>query len=280
MPYGPVRKSALKSYAAKGRRKRSSTATRVKMERPTAANQKRQIMRLSRQVARNTRFVASQKVFTDWQWVEGGDTGISRPLSTGTWYAWPLTDLAKWLPVLRQSDNSTSASKTYCARMQINCRMDIGDVLERTCLNVFLVSPRKGAIDAINVTGPSGAMDQLDPINDYIDNDQFPGANVRLNTQKFKVHAVKYSTLVYNTFNAPSAGPFVSNALTTYRKWQWNLPLKFTVRQPSGASWTTMPFSQMPYYQKYYLLVYSTSLSSTNGPNLHADALSTCINFA
>ena len=150
----PVRKSSLKSYSAKGRRRRASSTTKVKFQRPTAGNQKRQILRLSRQVAKNTRFVNNQKIFTDWQWYAGADTGISRPLATGTWYAYELTNMARWLPCLRQSDQTNLASKIYAARMQMNLRLDIGDVNQRTCLNVFLVSPRKSSVDAINVTGP------------------------------------------------------------------------------------------------------------------------------
>ncbi|CAK0905797.1 unnamed protein product [Prorocentrum cordatum] len=216
----------------------------------------------------------------DWQWYEGASTGISRPLATGTWYAWPLTDVGHWLPVLRQADSVNTASKTYAMRMQLNCRLDAGNVTQRTFLNAFLVSPRKDHTGVIKPIGPNGAIPQLTAIDDDIDNDLFPGASVRLNSAKFKVHAVKYATLTPNSLTAPVANlRDVSYPFATYRKWQWNVPIKLSVRQVDGNSWRTAQFDQFAYYQKYFLLVYSTSLANDTEPNIHVDALTTCINF-
>ncbi len=282
---GGVRKSALKDYQKRSTRRGVSLRTRVKYQRPTARNQKHQIDALARTVARNSRYIRSQKVFTDYQWGDAATPlpGISQNLTSGQWFGYGLTNFERWIPCLRRDTNVAESSKTFCIRSTLNLRVNVGDVSQLAYINVFLVSPRRDAVDAVALSPPPiGAMTQLVLDNDYIENSQNQGANVRLNPAKFKVHAAKYITL---TPNAPSEalpqGSAVGNPFATWRKWQWNCPLKFSVRMPVGKPWPSLSFDDMAYYQKYYLLLYSTSLGGAgNGPRFDATVLSTCINFS
>jgi len=60
---------------------------------------------------------------------------------------------------------------------------------------------------------------------------------------KFKVHAVKHATLTPNSPTAPVDDERdVSDTFAAYRKWQWNVPIKISVRQVDGTSWRTAAF--------------------------------------
>ncbi|MBA7715358.1 hypothetical protein ES703_124399 [subsurface metagenome] len=280
---GTVRQNALKGGVAKGKRKRTTSAYAPK-KRTTVGSNSREIARLARQVDRNTRFAQSQKIYTDWMGYSSSEYGWGRPLTSGHWYAWKLTDFGLWNECLRQSDTAKNASKTYLDRMQINCKLDIGDANVSVMANVFLVSPRKDYPRVIKVTTPMGDMDPLTAPDDYIFNEMDGGGNIRLNSGKFKVHASKYATLVYANPNFPPQGPNTapSNPFTTYRKWQWNIPLKFGMSKATSGSWREIPFDDMAYYQKLYVIAQVHTISTTGGlgPNFYVDNLTTAVNFA
>ena len=146
-------------------------------------------------------------------------------MGTRTWFAWGSTDINQWSPCLRIDQNVIASAKTHILRAQLNCRVDIGDTAQVSYINVFLVSLRKEATNAINITNEvTGTMDQLSVDTDYIENFNLNGADITLNSAKYKVHASKYITL---TPQAPT-GPFpvgqaVGNPYSTWRKWQWNV---------------------------------------------------------
>lgn len=278
-----VRRSALKDYTKRKVRRRSNIATRAKYQRPTAQNQKRQIVSLARRVSLNTKAIRSQRVYTDYQFADNlaETTGIVTDLQGGHWQGYALTDFTQWKPVLRQDTNAQESSKTFCMRMQMNCRVDIGDVLQIAYINLFVVSLRRDATDVVILTPPPiGAISQLTLNDDFVEGSSNQGVNVRLNPARFKVHACKYITLLPNTPTTPiTAGFSVGNPYSTWRKWQWNVPLKFNVRtSASTRPWLKLNFDDMAHYQKFYLLAYSTNLGGTNGPTFACDILNTCIN--
>ncbi len=278
-----VRQSALKSYTKRKPRRRANLANRAKSQRPTAQNQKRQIVSLARRVSLNTRAIRSQRVYTDYQFGDclADTTGIVTELEGGIWQGFALTDFSKWRPVLRQDINVQSSSKTFCLRSQLNCRVDIGDVLQIAYINLFLVSLRRDATDVVVLTPPPvGSMSQLDLNQDYIEGSLNQGVNIRLNPARYKVHASKYITLLPNMPTVPlPVGSVVGNPYSTWRKWQWDLPLKFSVRTSATTRpWLDLRFDDMAHYQKYYLLAYSTNLGGSNGPSFTCDILSTCVN--
>lgn len=277
-----VRKSVLKDYTKKSRRRRTALTTRVRMQRPTARKQQRQILSLATQVARNTKYVRAQKVYTDYQFGDSAaeQRGISQSLTQAKWYGWKLTDFDNWNACMRRDQNVAEASRTYCLRMQINCRLDVGDVSQLAYINLFIVTLRKDAVNSMDVSGAMGNMTDLSLNDQFVEPSMNQGTNVRLNPAIFKVHAAKYVTL---TPNAPSeplpTGQSVGNPYATWRKWQWNIPLKFTARMPNNESWDNLVFEQMPYYQRYYLIAMSTHLGGTLGPTFQFDSLATCVNF-
>lgn len=277
-----VKRSPLKSYEKSPKRRRTSITTRIKYKRPTANNQKKQLLTLAKRVTRNTQILDTQKVFTDYQWGQTDSRGMFASLNTSQWYGWRLTTFNQWQAVLRQDANVADSARTYAIRAQLNCRVNIGDVTQLSYINVFLVTPRKDAVDTLTIQNDVGGMVQLSPNVDFIQHTSNEAANLRLNSAKFKVLACKYVTLTPNSATQPlPAGFGVGNPYSTWRKWQWNVPLKFTIRQPSGdRPWTNLQFGDLPYHQKLYVLVYSGSAPINTRPDFICDAMFTCVNFA
>lgn len=255
--------------------------TRAKLARPTARNQKKQIVSLAKTVARNSKYLRQQRVYTDYQWGQPTARGIQGALNDQLWYGWGLTNVSQWQPCLRQDTNTAQSSRTYALRMQLNMRVNLGDVTQLCYMNIFIVSLRSDATDALTLTDNVGGMNQLITDIDFIQNDTNEGANLRLNSGKFKVHACKYITLVPNTAQAPvPANASAGNPYSTWRKWQWNIPLKFSIRMPANRPWGNVLFEDMPHYEKLYLLAYSSQFPADTQPNLFGDALITCINYS
>ena len=289
MPYGRrgVRRSALKNYTATGnKRRRISIATRAKLKKPTAYNQRRQIVSLAKRVAKNIKYIRSKKVYTDYQWGDSGSgtRGITQLMTNGIWYGWALTDYSRWIACLRSDQNAVESSRTYTMRMQLNFRIDVGTVTKGAFLNIFLVTPRTSQTNPITFATPAvdGAIAPLVLNNDFIENSQNQGTNVRLNSGKFKVHACKYVTLVSDTFDdAPPTTQTIGNPYSTWRKFQWNVPLKFSIMNPTNRPWRLLPFDQQAFWRKYYLVVYATNNDGgdTNSVKFSCDPMMTCINF-
>ncbi len=284
---GGTRMSSLKNYQATGaKRRRLSVVTRAKLKKPTAFNQRRQIVTLAKRVAKNTKYIKSKKVYTDYQYGDGdaGLRGIAKEMTNGTWYGWALTDYSKWNACLRQDANVADSARTFAMRMQLNFRVDVGTVTKGAFLNIFIVSPRNSQTNPITFASPpvDGDITPLVVNNDFIENSQNEGTNIRLNSGKFKVHAAKYITLVSDTFDdASPTTQTVGNPYSTWRKFQVNCPLKWSVLNPTSRPWTSLPFDQQAYWRKYYLIVYTTNNDggSTAAVNFSCDPMYTCINF-
>ena len=50
------------------------------------------------------------------------------------------------------------------------------------------------------------------------------------------------------SFSSVSGENASDNPYSTWRKWQWSVPLKFSVRMPTGRPWNTLKFDQMAYW--------------------------------
>ena len=107
----------------------------------------------------------------------------SKSVRTRSWYAWGLTNIEQWSPCLRIDQNVIAGAKTHLLRAQLNCRVDFGDTTQVAYINVFLVSLRKEATNAINIINEvTGAMDPLSVGTDYVENFNLNGADITLNS--------------------------------------------------------------------------------------------------
>jgi len=212
-------------------------------------------------------------VFCDWQYTFSGAAGIN------TWVAVPLTDFSQWLAVLRRDSDASRSSHTFLKRAQVNFRWGLNDASYCT-FNTFIVTLRKNATNRDPIAQPM-VIDQ-----DYIEsNNTFAGANVRLNSDIFKVHYCKYSTLYANAYATQAiAAQTAGNPHTTFSKAQANILMNTSLTLPSfsapgATSWRDKPFESLPYYQKFYVLVYlGSNPAETGHPFCAVDAQFVTVN--
>lgn len=194
-----------------------------------------------------------------------------------TWSAVKLTEFSDWVPVMRQDPVVLQQSQTFVKRMQLNMRYALNDA-DFVGINMFVVTLRKNAagFDPF-VTAP--VLNR-----DWIENAEAQGFNVRLNSAIYKVHFARYITLTANNLlSPPESGQNVGNPYTTWKKGQINIPMNLTVRQPAlfGAgtgSWSNLSQEDLPYYAKYYLMMYATFGGGGTRPAVTYDGLAVCIN--
>ncbi len=273
---GATRASNLSRYTSRKSttRRRGPNVARVKYQAPTAYHQRSQILANARLLASHARQLRTHKVFTDWQ-----NTGGITPLASDAWAVVKLTDFADWNSVLRQDPVVAQKSHTFVARISLNMRYNLNDA-DFMGLNVFVVTMRRNATSADPFATPPVIT------RDWIEPGQAQGFNIRLNPGVFKVHFARYITLTKNTLNVDQvATETVGNPYSTWKKGQINLPVRMSVTQPAlfaaAGAWHDLDFNDLPYYHKYYLMVYPTYTTSGTGtlrPAVSYDALATCIN--
>jgi len=260
-----VRDNALRKFTAKRRRKRVNNMTRVRYQPPTARNQRRQIMANARIINRLNKAVFGNRVFCDFQdfgnmfTLPDAAGGISR-----TWFCVSLTNFPAWNAVMRADQNQIVSSTTFVQRLQLNLRMALQGS-NYAFFNIWVVTPRK---DQNARDSPLDISTGNNPVLnvDYIEGPT--GANLRLNSSVFKVHYAHYRTLTETTLGeaAPSPPLTAGNPNTTWGKSQVNLACKMKIRKPqNGEPWKNIPYMNLPYYQRYWLLV---QVLQQNPPNL------------
>lgn len=278
-------KGALRKYTAKKKKPRTATTTMVKYQKPTARNQRKQIMRNARDIKRMYKSVLGNRVFCDWQFVGQLSAALDSSGFTRTWACFPLTDFVQWGAVMRQDQNVSESSTTYVRNMQLNFRYQL-KASSWAQYNVFIVTPRKDAAG--------------NDVPDRIKNGNFPqpgveyvegpdAFNFRLNPAVFKVHFASYRTLTETTLFLPAQQP-AGNPFTTFAKGQANVKCGINVRFPVNLSfptppsnpWKDLPYMQQAYHKRYFLLVCIVADGAAGTPATTAqfsfDQLATTIN--
>lgn len=277
--YRRVTAGTQRKYVAKSRRKRAATTTLAKYQKPTARNQRTQIMRNARDIKRLYASVLTNRVFCDWQYVGQVNATFDAAGYTTTWGCFPLTRFASWNSVLRKDANVLESSTTFVRNMNINMRY----ALKRSSyaqFNVWIVTNRKYAASR---DWPSEISGGADPIQgtDYIEGPE--AFALRLNSNLFKVHFASYKTLTETTLfeEAPSPPLTAGNPSTTWSKGTANIKCNMKVRNPTSTDpWTEHSYMQQPYYKRYFLLVAVVALTPSDGFNAQFDfdMLATTIN--
>lgn len=284
MPYArkSTRANSLRNFTAKSRRKRTNNATRVRFQKPSAKNQQRQILANARVINRLNKAVFGNRVYCDWRYQGQMFSTLDDGNVTKTWFCIPLTNFPGWDAVLRADQNVIVSSTTYVQRMQLNLRLFLQQS-DYAFFNIFVVTLRKDQNSRDTPAAISAGQNPIDTV-DYITSPE--GVNLRLNSAVWKVHYAKYRTLTETTLleAVPSPPLVAGNPMTTYGKAQVNIPLKMKIRNPtSGTPWKSLTYMNLPYYQRYQLLVEiqqnaPDTTAINGGARLDWDALFTTIN--
>lgn len=273
------RKPLTKMSRTTVRRRRTSVIKRAKFQKPTARNQKSQIMGNAMAI-RSLRRLVPPPVYTDYQYSRGyGPFFGPDPTDFSSILCDKLMNPTQWLPCLRRDANALESTTTLVKRMQVNLRFNLGQA--NWCqMTTFIVSLRR---DAANRTPDDTAT--LTEGDDFIVSTQ-EGFNARLNPSVFKVHYVRNLSLMSASWKEPEtqAGQavFTSNSATTFAKGQVNMKLNFRLRQPvTPQNWKVMTQEQLSPHQRLYILTFfkgSTNEPDDTPPAVYYDALYTCYN--
>lgn len=264
---------------ASSKRRRTSNVTKVRFQAPTARHQRRQIMANAKDIGFLKRMVKNQRVWCDWQRTADFFAQIDNTGSfTTTWGIYPLTDFSSWTPVMRTDATVSRSSTTFVKRLQLNMRYSLNDS-DFASFSVFIVTLRPQSA----TYNPVATLPVIS--TDYIANTQ--EYNVRLNPAVFKVHYARQLQLMNNGYGEPAiTGDTSGNPKTTFAKGQVNLQPHLQVRAPFGTPasfWTQLSDQDLPYYQRYYLMIYCNQTNPAgatpqSGARLTYDLLATTIN--
>lgn len=278
MPY-MRRKGLTKMSRTTLKRRRTSVIKRARYQKPTARNQKSQIMGNAMAI-NSLRRLVPPPVYTDYQYCRGyGPFFGSDPTEFSSILCDKLMNLTQWLPVLRRDSNALESTTTLVKRMQLNIRYNLGQA--NWCqMTTFIVSLRR---DAANRTPDDTAT--LVENDDFIVSTQ-EGFNARLNPAVFKVHYVRNLSLMSASWKELETTVqnqvFTSNSATTFAKGQVNMKLNFRIRQPTTPqNWKVMTQDQLSPHQRLYILTFfkgSTNEVDDTPPAVFYDALYTCYN--
>lgn len=281
---GSAAASSLRQYTNTPKRRKTNRVTRVRFQRPTARNQQKQILYNAKTIRRLNKAVFGNRVYCDWRTFGQMFATLDQGTVTDTWFCVPLTNFLDWQAVLRRDQNVADSSTTYVQRLQLNLRMYLQQA-NYAFMNIFVVTNRKDQNARDTPAAIAAGNDPLDEI-DYIAGPE--GINIRLNSAIWKVHFAQYVTLTESTLLEFGASPPLpaGNPYSTWRKAQVNIPLKMKVRNPtSGTPWTQLRYMNLPYYQRYQLLVQMhqqapDDTAINNGARLDWDCMATTINEA
>lgn len=250
--------TGLKRYRSRSRSRRRSNVKRVKLQKPSASNQKRQILHNAKDIIR-LRKLLPPVVFCDWQYKEEILSTIADdPAPSTAIQAYALTDFSKWQNVLRISPSVADAVATHVTRFNINMRYSLVNS-DWAIFSVFIVTLRKDHANRDPTVSP------LQSGSDFISGEDL--INQRLNPAVFKVHYARYVTLTKNAlftpaFQTPQSPPFSGDPMTTFKKGNINIKPNIRVRAPAIETWKLLPYAQLPFYQRYFLLTFITQSNS------------------
>lgn len=264
------------------RKRRSSTVRNIWKKRPTARTQQKQIARVTRlAISNRKRF---DRTHTDWAISPTADesVGYGFTLTSATWQTIRLTNFDQWVPVLRQSEVVNDSNHTFVKRISVNLRAYVTSGYATA--NFFVVRTRYPEATRDLFSNPPTI-----PNGDFIQNTEYPGANIRLNSAKFKILGSKYMTLKITPQSvAPNDPAFIpGDPVPAERKWQWNFTPNIKVHQSSfsgggagtvAGKWTQKAFEDLPYYDRIYLMAYIQFDSTSTRGSWYADSLATCVN--
>lgn len=274
------RTSLTRMSRTRVRKRGTSVAKRARFQKPTARNQKRQIMGNALAI-RQLKSLMPPPVYTDYQYSAGYAPFFPNAGVYSSILSDKIMNPTQWNPCLRKDPGALASSTTLVKRVQINLRYDLGKS-DWCQMTTFIVSLRKDAANR-NIFDPSTLVEN----EDFIVSTQ-QNQNPRLNPNVFKVHYVRNLSLTSNTWRQPAAevatSTFAGNPETTFAKGQVNLKLNFKLRQPTpttNQNWKVMTQDQLSPYQRMFILTFfkgQTAEPDDDPPVVFYDCLYTCYN--
>lgn len=239
-------------------RRRASTTTRAKyLPKTTTAN--RSLIKSNAAMIRRINKVLPPVVYCDWQRVMAFQAEPSTDgQPTSVQLAQVLTDFSQWQNVLRISPSVADAAATHVMRMTLDVRYSLV-AQDWAQMSLFVVTMRRDHANRDPTVSP------LQSGSDYV----YAGTPIlvvpTLNSAVFKVHYRRHVTLTKNTLFLPAAEDAnVGDPFSTWRKGQVTIKPNLRVRAPAIETWKALPYAQLPYYNRYFVLVFITANNSAS----------------
>lgn len=238
------------------RRRRKISVAKVKYQRPTASNQKRQILSNKLQLNRLSAIVKSNMVYTDWMLTN------NYTVPDGSWFVQPLSNPGDWTSALRSSTAVNNSQSTFMQSARLYFAAYSSGV-GASHVNVFIVSPASESADRNPfVSGPT-------IYTEYVGSHDGSQC-ITLNPDVYKVH--HHKSVLLTTCNPETGIPatlpvmFPGDPRTTYSKWFTGYKTRHKITSPTGLmdsggvyqpqNWRSVQIEQLPYSQRMYFLIH------------------------
>lgn len=245
------------AYSRRSRHRRAGrrvSVAKVKYQKPSARNQKAQILSNKLQLNKLARTMKRNVIYTDWALTN------NYGLISGEWFCQPLNSPGDWSPMLRTSASMQLSQSSFFESARVYFAL-YGTGIGTTHANLFIVSPASESADRNPfVSGPA-------IYKEYIASTD--GAQcITLNRDVFKVHHHKsiLLTTVDPGIGIPTTAPvqFPGDPRTTYYKWGTGYKAGFKIAAPTGLmdtggvyqaqNWRTVQIEQLPYSRRFYFI--------------------------
>lgn len=225
------------------RRRRGSVSARIRYQRPSARNQRRQLQSVARMALRSNRILNSHRIYQDWT----VNSGISFT-TNGDWTIKPFFDPVSWDACLRRDLTPLTQSGCFVRECQFSYFMANNTKSLPSTVSLFLVTLRRQAN-----WGGTMALNE-----EYIV--QGEGSAPILNSAIFRCLWSRNHQIFPAKTAAQSGGTITEvatgNPETQYKRAKTTIRLNFSLRSPSDLSWKQLGQEDLPYWQRLYLLAF------------------------
>lgn len=228
----------------KSRRRRSTLRSRVRWQKPSARNQKKQLKSLTNIALRNYKMLSAQRTFCDW--VLTGTRSINATPQIIT-----LMEPNSWNATMRQNLDVVTQQRTYIRNMSFSWWLNGAALAEETYVTCFIVSLRSTAANW------DGTLNE----NTEWCNQGFRNA-IMLNSNIFKVHWTRHFVIFPEQEEIASgeARP-AGNPNTQYRRGRVNIKSKYSIMAPAGQTWKQLTSDQLTPHRRLFCIVFPQTAS-------------------
>ena len=250
-------------YKRRHSRRRASSVKSISTRRPTAGNQRSQLLSLSRKVNTLSRkqINITEKVYYQAHW----DANVSANYAVHS-----LVTPATWTNVFGQSDNVSESRKLNISRLYLDYKLSPHTEHAEVDFTVFLVTPINNKV--MRETSAMTTFTSGGGLTDYTWNNGI----VFMNPKRFHIHKVWRAktaaqlTLVNATTNSVSA-----TATSSVRK-TYHMPFKKLLRNSTGT-WSQIANDEIPVSAALTLIAFNNnSAIDLENPNFKGTAHFTC----